>query len=207
MPTSLVPESIRIGEPVDQNEVCQFETNNIANSSISTDNRFFVKQMEIGPKSNSLESSHEVEIENIDPEIDQGEIALHKSEEHGKYVANRPAQIYPGEKSYESAHCNKKFEQSHHLEEHLRIHTGEKRFKCGFCDKTFTESGSLKKHERIHTGEKPYKCGSCDKIFAHSQQLKMHERAHTGEKPYSCKYCLVNPFLKFSSLLKSILNM
>ena len=81
-----------------EDESFQCGTKNLANTPISTDNRIFAK--------------------------DQGEIALHKSEEHDKYVENRPSKIYPSEKS----------------------------FKCRFCDKTFTKSNNLKMHEWIHPG-------------------------------------------------------
>ena len=103
-----------------EDESFQCGTKNLANTSISTENRLFAK--------------------------DQGEIALHKSKEHDKYVENRPSQIYPSEKS----------------------------FKCGFCDKTFSNSDYFKIHERIHTGEKSYKCDICNKKFSCQESLKDH---------------------------------
>ena len=165
MPINQDPTASEKDLTVNEDESFQCGTNNLKNTLISTDNRIFAK--------------------------DQGEIALHKSEEHGKYVENRPSQIYPSEKSFKCGFCDNKFIRSDSLKEHERIHTdtGEKLYECGNCDKKFKKTQSLKEHERTHTGEKPYKCGSCDKIFAHSQQLKMQERAQTGEKSNKCDIC------------------
>ena len=73
-----VSERIGINEPVDRNEIFQFETNNTANLPISTDKRVFVKQTDIRPKPNSLQSSCEVKVqtENISPEKDKEEIII-----------------------------------------------------------------------------------------------------------------------------------
>ena len=186
-----VSESIGIKEPVDRNEIFQFETNNTANIPISTDKRVFVKQTDIRPKPNSLQSSHEVKVkaENISPEKDQGELALHKSEEHEKFGLYRPPKIHPVGKIYECGICHKKVKRPQNIKEHLMIHTGEQPFKCSVCDKKFARLQNLKVHERIHTGEKPYNCGYCDKKFRLNQNHKMHERLHTGEKPYDCGNC------------------
>ena len=186
-----VSESIGIKEPVDRNEIFQFETNNTANLPISTDKRVFVKQTDIRPKPNSLQSSHEVKVkaENISPEKDQGELALHKSEEHEKFGLYRPPKIHPVGKIYECGICHKKVKRPQNIKEHLMIHTGEQPFKCSICDKKFARLQNLKVHERLHTGEKPFECGLCNKNFQTSGNLKSHERTHTGEKTYKCGIC------------------
>ena len=62
-------------------------------------------------------------------------------------------------------------------------------FQCMFCQKSFQQSCHLKNHVRIHTGEVPFECKTCTKKFKTNCELKRHERIHSGEVPYECKTC------------------
>ena len=90
---------------------------------------------------------------------------------------------------YQCTFCQKAFQNSSNLKNHVRIHTGEVPFECKTCKKRFNKASNLKKHEMIHTGEKPFECKTCKKRFTQKCVLKAHERIHTGEVPYECKTC------------------
>ena len=62
------------------------------------------------------------------------------------------------EKKYKCDCCDKRFIQSSHLNDHLKIHSGEKTFKCDYCEKNFTLKCNLNTHLLIHTGEKSFRC-------------------------------------------------
>ena len=97
--------------------------------------------------------------------------------------------IHTGEVPFECKTCKKRFNKASNLKKHEMIHTGEKPFECKTCKKRFTQKCVLKAHERIHTGEVPYECKTCKKRFKQSIHVKRHERIHTGEEPYECKSC------------------
>ena len=92
--------------------------------------------------------------------------------------------------------CDKRFNRTSSLNEHLRTHNGEKPFKCTYCEKSFAKSSDRNTHTRIHTGEKPFKCTHCDKIFARKTHLVSHIRIHTREKPFNCNHCDKNSRIK-----------
>ncbi|CAK1590468.1 unnamed protein product [Parnassius mnemosyne] len=82
--------------------------------------------------------------------------------------------------------CNKTFQKSMQLQNHLRNHRAERRFVCTYCNKAFSQSNNLRAHLRIHTNERPYKCSECGKAFTQVTNLNNHVRLHTGERPYVC---------------------
>ncbi|XP_031357567.1 gastrula zinc finger protein XlCGF52.1-like [Photinus pyralis] len=94
-----------------------------------------------------------------------------------------------GKGKYGCPTCEKRFNTSTILKNHLKTHTGEKPFSCSVCTKRFTERGSLKLHMRIHEGVKPYSCKICGKRFTQSSCLVRHMRVHSGERPYPCTAC------------------
>ncbi|XP_026488990.1 zinc finger protein OZF-like isoform X1 [Vanessa tameamea] len=82
--------------------------------------------------------------------------------------------------------CNKSFQKSMQLQNHMRNHRAERRFVCTYCNKAFSQSNNLRAHLRIHTNERPYKCQECGKAFTQVTNLNNHVRLHTGERPFVC---------------------
>lgn len=90
-------------------------------------------------------------------------------------------------KSQQCPYCFKTFNQSTHLEVHVRSHIGYKPFQCSYCLKRFTQGGNLRTHMRLHTGEKPFTCEVCNRSFSRKGNLAAHMLTHNKEKPYECK--------------------
>lgn len=90
-------------------------------------------------------------------------------------------------KSQQCPYCFKQFNQSTHLEVHVRSHIGYKPFQCTYCSKRFTQGGNLRTHMRLHTGEKPFTCEVCNRQFSRKGNLAAHMLTHNKEKPFECK--------------------
>lgn len=90
-------------------------------------------------------------------------------------------------KSQQCPYCLKLFNQSTHLDVHVRSHIGLKPFQCTFCLKRFTQGGNLRTHMRLHTGEKPFTCDICNRSFSRKGNLAAHMLTHNKEKPFECK--------------------
>ncbi|KAM3963982.1 LOW QUALITY PROTEIN: uncharacterized protein ACR2FA_002020 [Aphomia sociella] len=82
--------------------------------------------------------------------------------------------------------CDKTFQKTMQLQNHLRNHRAERRFVCTYCNKAFSQSNNLRAHLRIHTNERPFKCSECGKAFTQVTNLNNHVRLHTGERPFVC---------------------
>mmetsp|Transcript_28593 Transcript_28593/g.25306 ORF Transcript_28593/g.25306 Transcript_28593/m.25306 type:complete len:106 (+) Transcript_28593:485-802(+) len=61
-------------------------------------------------------------------------------------VTNTVKQIY--QCGYEG--CDKQFNKTWNLVDHLRMHEGIKPYKCHICKKFFTQKGNLQKHLKQH---------------------------------------------------------
>ncbi|KAK7681143.1 hypothetical protein QCA50_015758 [Cerrena zonata] len=90
-------------------------------------------------------------------------------------------------KTQQCPYCFKFFNQSTHLEVHVRSHIGHKPFECSYCHKRFTQGGNLRTHLRLHTGEKPFTCDICKRSFSRKGNLAAHQLTHNNEKPFECK--------------------
>lgn len=90
-------------------------------------------------------------------------------------------------KNQQCPYCLKYFNQSTHLEVHVRSHIGHKPFECSYCHKRFTQGGNLRTHLRLHTGEKPFTCDICKRSFSRKGNLAAHQLTHNNLKPFECK--------------------
>lgn len=91
------------------------------------------------------------------------------------------------QKNQQCPYCFKFFNQSTHLEVHVRSHIGHKPFECSYCHKRFTQGGNLRTHLRLHTGEKPFTCDVCKRSFSRKGNLAAHQLTHKNLKPFECK--------------------
>lgn len=103
------------------------------------------------------------------------------SADDGKKGSKRKA------KNQQCPYCLKYFNQSTHLEVHVRSHIGHKPFECSYCHKRFTQGGNLRTHLRLHTGEKPFTCDICNRSFSRKGNLAAHQLTHNNLKPFECK--------------------
>lgn len=90
-------------------------------------------------------------------------------------------------KTQHCPYCLRTFNQTTHLDVHVRSHIGYKPYQCSVCLKRFTQGGNLRTHMRLHTGEKPFQCSVCDRSFSRKGNLAAHMLTHNKEKPFECK--------------------
>lgn len=91
---------------------------------------------------------------------------------------------------YQCDMCNSSYRVKQVLINHIKSkHNGEKRYKCAQCEKGFNDTKSLYNHVLLHTGKKPYVCEYCNMRFRRKDSRNHHQRKHTGELPYQCQDC------------------
>ncbi|KAK2575594.1 hypothetical protein KPH14_011303 [Odynerus spinipes] len=91
---------------------------------------------------------------------------------------------------YQCDTCNVSYRVKQLLINHIRSkHNGEKRYKCAQCEKGFNDTKSLYNHVLLHTGKKPFVCEYCNMKFRRKDSRDHHRRKHTGELPYQCQDC------------------
>lgn len=81
--------------------------------------------------------------------------------------------------------CDKEFQTSCRLRDHMNSHYGYKPYVCKICSEQFSDRRDLHVHSRKH---KPciYQCNFCQKSFRTRHAQTVHERTHTGRSPFVC---------------------
>lgn len=91
---------------------------------------------------------------------------------------------------YQCDVCNATYRVKQLLVNHIKSkHNGERRYKCAQCEKGFNDTKSLYNHVLLHTGKKPFICEYCNMSFRRKDSRDHHRRKHTGEQPYQCPDC------------------
>lgn len=81
--------------------------------------------------------------------------------------------------------CQKSFNSSTSLRNHLTVHTGIKKYRCKFCGRKFGWKTQLARHESIHTGKGLHHCNICLKSFMTKWILQRHMKVHTKHESES----------------------
>nr|XP_013189672.1 unnamed protein product [Amyelois transitella] len=97
--------------------------------------------------------------------------------------------IHTDDRPYECSFCHRRFIQKINLKNHIMTHTGEKPFECGICSSGFIAKSDFKRHMNTHNEERNFECDLCHRRFTQMPYLKAHLSTHTSEKPYECNIC------------------
>jgi DNA-directed RNA polymerase subunit RPC12/RpoP len=107
------------------------------------------------------------------------------------YLDKHQRAVHNGEKSIESAECNKGLFSKSIMNQHYRsMHSAERHFECTDCGKRYTLKKTLQAHQRsVHSSERPLECDHCDSKFSAKHNLRQHQIVHSDEKPFECSSC------------------
>ena len=75
-----------------------------------------------------------------------------------------------------------------HIQSHVLIND-DKMYQCSTCEKKYQSTRSLRDHLRSHSGGKPYQCPVCKEVFTAASNLSQHKRIHSSYKPFECSIC------------------
>ncbi|CAG9814880.1 unnamed protein product [Phaedon cochleariae] len=90
------------------------------------------------------------------------------------------------EDEFKCCFCERNFDNTSHLLEHLACHTVDRKFRCEICQKCFISARHLRAHTKVHSPEKKYACLVCSKSVRTKQSLITHLKSH---KKHKCKVC------------------
>uniref|UniRef100_A0A336KKG5 CSON012223 protein n=1 Tax=Culicoides sonorensis TaxID=179676 RepID=A0A336KKG5_CULSO len=75
-------------------------------------------------------------------------------------------------------------------ETQLKINSSDGKYLCFYCDKRFERSWILSNHMSLHTGARPYICPKCPRSFADRSNLRAHQRSKNHHDwKFSCTQC------------------
>lgn len=83
--------------------------------------------------------------------------------------------------------CDKGFDSSDLLNDHLQKHVGKKPFHCLDCDKNFARRGHLIVHRNVH--KRRIQCSVCKKIVPTIGDLLKHRQSHNKKGMLQCPDC------------------
>lgn len=83
--------------------------------------------------------------------------------------------------------CDKGFDSSDSLNDHLKIHVGKKPFHCLNCGKNFAKRGHLITHRIVH--KRRIQCSVCKKIVPTIADLLKHRQSHIKKGMLQCPDC------------------
>nr|XP_053642432.1 protein tramtrack, beta isoform-like isoform X12 [Cherax quadricarinatus] len=100
--------------------------------------------------------------------LDAALITMGRQSHRGSYDTRRP---------HHCSFCLKRFLNTSHLRDHLRLHTGERPFTCHTCGRSFVQRQHLRQHERVAKCAAPL-CLTCNRTFSNRDALTLHMRLH-----------------------------
>ncbi|XP_041664875.1 zinc finger and BTB domain-containing protein 24-like [Cheilinus undulatus] len=156
---TFIPASVKIEEEPQSSQLHQRQTEEMETGANGEDCggseavRYFDPERDLQPET-------EVKIkDSSEPETyhrsGRKETAQHQSHlKSMKYVEKKKGNT--DKRPYSCSECGRRFNQKHHLSEHMRTHTGEKPFSCFICGKRFSQKGNMNRHTVGHCGKSPF---------------------------------------------------
>ena len=113
-----------------------------------------------------------------------------------KNLEEHLAFVHQGIVKYKCSYCQKGFERSNYLREHIKHTHLEKKFQCDVCDFKTSIKKRFETHKQTHTGEEvkkvpsEFKCPECEKLLPSQKFLEEHIAfVHQGIVKYKCSEC------------------
>jgi KRAB domain-containing zinc finger protein len=110
--------------------------------------------------------------------------------------------IHGNVKNFQYDHCRAAFVLKLSLVRHMWVHRSEKRLNCTQCNRGFNGSDKLKNHIRSHSeNPRPFQCDLCPKNYPTKEVIKNHLLAVHSNQTIKCDTCSFST--KTTSLLIS----